>query len=363
MAPSRQGVPVSVVVVALAAICAFALAWSRPAHADEIPRVLILEPGAPTLRERELSTRLMGELRAAGFEVLSQPLYEGGDVRVAVAVQGSELDPVAAFAIGSSGAAPESDEPEARGLQLWLSDRIEGAIIFQAGEDGQGGSKAVSLLAVQGVELLQARVAGLRLKTEPVPRELDRAPEPSSASKNFEVGASVAVAALWDADSGGTSATPLLRVSATWQLGRGEPFFAALGARVSGAGWGSATVIRTPARYVDVRQSFGLLEALMVLSPPGGWLEPYAVLGGGAYRVGVEGVGQEQAIGRTGDTCSPVASLGVGLSCRILKQWVFETEGQSILALHPTAVQIDGAGAATFGRPLFVLSIGLGVRL
>lgn len=330
--------------------------------AQDAPRVLVLEPAEPNARERELSTRLKGELGAAGFDVRSQALPAEGDLRVAVAVQGSEVDPVAAFAIASSVTEIEPGAEPAVGLQLWLSDRVEGAIILQAAEDGRGGPKAVSLLAVQGVELLQARVAASKLQTELRPPELDAPvpePEPDRGAR-IRLGAGVGV--FLEAGTGGTAPSPVLRLASSWPLELAARESVELGVRVSAAGFGKATVIRAPALHVDVMQSFALAEVVGASSAEAP-LRAFVSLGAGAYRVEVEGVGAEEAVGRLQDTWSGVLSTGAGLSMHALSPWYLELEGQGLFAIRPTAVQIVEESVATFGRPLLLLSLAVGVSL
>lgn len=339
--------------------------WSLPAWSQQSPRVLVLEPAQPNPRERELSTRLKGELGAAGFEVMSQPLPVDGDLRVAVAVQGSELDPVAAFAIASTANETDPGEQPAFGLQLWLSDRVEGAIILQAAEDGRGGAKAVSLLAVQGVELLQARVAASKLQTELRPPELDAPPPPPSQperSVRFRLGAGIGV--FLEGSSGGTAPSPVLRMSSSWPILVTEQHAIELGIRLSAAGLGKATVIQAPSLQIDVMQSLVLGEVIGATSADAP-VRAFASLGGGAYRVEVEGVVAEQAVGRLQNTWSGTATAGAGVSLHALSPWYLELEGQSLFAMSTTSVRMNSASTtlATFGRPLFLFSLAIGVSL
>jgi hypothetical protein len=327
----------------------------------------VLEPAQPNPRERELSTRLKGELGAAGFEVMSQPLPVEGDLRVAVVVQGSELAPVAAFAIASTANETEPGDQPAFGLQLWLSDRVEGAIILQAAEDGRGGPKAVSLLAVQGVELLQARVAASKLQTQLRTPELDAPPPPLPPSEpersvRFRLAAGIGV--FLEGASGGTAPSPVLRMSSSWPVPVTQQHDIELGLRLSAAGFGKATVIQAPALHIDVMQTLALGEVICASSADA-TLRAFASLGGGAYRVEVEGVGGDQAVGRLQDTWSGIVTAGAGISLHALSPWYLELEGQGLFAMSTTSVRMDSTSPtlATFGRPLFLFSFGIGVTL
>jgi len=336
--------------------------WSPFVSGQDPLRVLVLEPAEPNPRERELSTRLKGELGAAGFDVRSQALPKEGDLRVAVAVQGSEVEPVAAFAIASSTTEIEPGAEPTVGLQLWLSDRIEGAIILQAAEDGRGGPKAVSLLAVQGVELLQARVAASRLRTAPPLPELDAPPPEPEPDRGARIRLGAGIGVFLEAGTGGTAPSPVLRLGSSWPVQVGAHESVELGVRLSAAGFGKATVIRAPELHVDVMQSFVLGEIVGASSAQAP-LRGFVSLGGGAYRVEVEGVGDEEAVGRLQDTWSGVLAGGAGLSMHALSPWYVELEGQGLFAVRPTSVQIAEERVATFGRPLFLLSFGIGVSL
>jgi hypothetical protein len=344
----------------LCTLVALLSSLSRTAAAQDKYQVLVLDPATPTPLERELSSRLKGELGAAGFDIVSLPLTAGADPERAVAIDGSELEAVAAFATASlsvDGAPPHL----ASNLRLWLYDRVVGVLMSR---DGQGleGSAAASLLAVQGVELLQARVTDWRWRQPARPEPVPAPPSPASPPlrAHAELTSALNVAVLWDSASGGVAPSPLLRLSYIAGAPRDGGAHVDFGARVSVAALGAATVLGTPARHVDVTQSFALLEGVVVVDP-GSWLRPFGALGAGAYRVSVEGVTNGPAVGRSEDTGSPIAGLGVGLDVRPFGPVMAVLEAQGLFALRGTAVENDTARIATFGRPLLVFSAGLGV--
>jgi hypothetical protein len=330
------------------------------ASAEEPYRVVVLQPAAPTERERELVARLKGELGAAGFAVFGLSLAPGGDPQKAVLVDGSELEPAAAFAIAERGmAAPAPTEASPR-LQLWLSDRVKGGRIREVGEERKDSAPA-QLLAVQGVELLQARVADGRW--QPERDRLSRAPAPPlPVSHGGHFTTTVELAGLLQPSMREAALTPLVRVSYVRQSDLGLGFDVGLGARLSAAGLGPPMVLRASLREVEVEQSFALLEGVVAFDPDG-WIGPFATLGAGAYQVSVEGLGREQAIGRSDATWSAAGALGLGLALSPFRPLVCELEAQGLFALHPTEVRVDAVEVASYGRPLFVLSIGLGVSL
>lgn len=335
--------------------------WPRVVEAEEQYRVLVLTPVAPTALERELMTRLNGELGAAGFEVLSLPLI-GSDAERAVVSQGSELRPVAAFAMADrvpAGASPGAGST----LRLWLSDRVAGKLLLEEGQ-ALDGSPAARLLAVRGVELLEARVADRRLPPQTAPPPLappPRAARPKTAARGpSELMTTLDLGVLFDAPSGGAALSPMFRLSYTARTSEASGGGVALGARLNVAALGAPTVLRALERRIDVVQRFALLDAIIVLNPDG-VLRPFAALGAGVYGVHVQGVGPAPAIGRSEGTSSPVAAAGIGVAAHPLQHLVGRIEAQGLLAFPPTAVELEAIRVATFGRPLLVFSIGLGI--
>jgi hypothetical protein len=327
----------------------------------------VLEPTTPTALERELLTRLTGELGAAGLEVIRRPLSLGSDAATAVISEGSELAPIAAFATKET---PRADEPAQSGssLRLWLSDRVTGTVLVEDGKEVDGSSVASSL-AVQGFELLQARVAIWRWRRTDAPTPAAPAPAPKppppvlpAPRASDELSAAMHVGLLYDAASGGTAFTPMIRLVYTPALTRSATIGVDLGARLSVAGFGEATVLAARGRQIDVVQSFALVESVVSLNSEG-WLRPFGSAGAGAYRVDVDGVGSAGAVGRSVDTLSAIAAAGVGLAAYPLRHWILHVEAQGLFAFQPTAVQVGSTRAATLGLPLFVFSIGCGMAL
>ncbi|HKO91754.1 MAG TPA: hypothetical protein VJU61_11400, partial [Polyangiaceae bacterium] len=95
------------------------------AGAQTLQRVVVLEPAAATPLERELLTRLTGELGAAGIEVLRVPLAADSDPAGAAATQSRALAAVA-YATRETPAEPGSD---VKTLRLWLADNVTGTVL------------------------------------------------------------------------------------------------------------------------------------------------------------------------------------------------------------------------------------------
>jgi hypothetical protein len=338
------------------------IGWCSVASAQDRQRVLVLEPAAPTSLEYELLTRLSGELGAAGMEVIRMPLAPGSDPASAVVTQGIELGPVAAFATKEDPAQDGSANARST-LRLWLSDRVTGTLLVEDGQEREG-SLVASSLAVQGFELLQARVADWqwRRSAPPLPEPPPPVAPPPPPPRDAELTVVLYAGLLYDAPSGGAALTPMARVAYAPGLARGVADAVDLHARLSVAGFGAATVLDASERQVDVVQSFALLEGVVTLDS-GGWLRPYASAGAGAYRVEVSGISAGAVVGRAEDTLSPLGGAGLGLLAQPFSHWVAQVEAQGLFAISPTAIDIGATRAATLGRPLLILSIGVGVAL
>jgi hypothetical protein len=341
------------------ALGALIVSWCAVACAQERVRVLLLEPIAPTPLERELLTRLKGELGAAGIDVIPAPLEAGRDPSLAVASDGRELDVEAAFAAKEM----KDSDPGSKAqptLRLWLSDRVTGELFVEDGRELDG-SLLASALAVQGFELLSARVDDWRWRsTAPAPAPPPPPPAvPEPPPPPTELGVGLQVGLLYDPPSGEAALTPMARI--TYMPGPLHSVSATLdlGVRLSVAGFGSDLVLEAADRHVDVTQSFALLEGIVAVDSRS-WLSPYAAAGFGAYRVGVEGVGGTPSLGRSENTLSALGGAGGGLSLRPLQHWLGLVEAQALFALQPTAVEVGSTRAATLGRPLLVFTLGIG---
>lgn len=319
--------------------------------------MIVLDPAAPTALEHELLTRLVGELGAAGIEVIRVPMLPGSDPATAVATQGSELGAVAAYAAREDASDTASGS---KTLRLWLADRVTGSVLAEVGRDADGSSLASSL-AVQGFELLQAREAEWVWQRTAAPAPAPpSAPAPAApAPIGSEVAAAMHAGLLLDAPSGGAALTPMIRLGFEPAFARGLGR-ADVGIRLSLAGFGAPTVIEAPDRRIDVVQSFAIFEAVVTLDA-GGWLHPFASAGAGAYQVDVNGIGGGALVGRSEKTMSAIAAGGFGLEALPWRHWAIVLDAQGLFALEPTAVEASGTRAATFGRALLVFSLGLGV--
>jgi hypothetical protein len=322
------------------------------ARAQSREVVLVLAPVELYGRSRELSVRIDGELRAAGFDVVHLPLEAGQSARAAAENAGHELHPTVGLAL----------EESAGVLRVWMSDRhsLRMASAEWRGED----TRAARLVAVQGVEFVRAGLASQALERVPAPPALRDGPEPSlgpSPSPRASLGAHAGVGCLLDPGSGVISYMPLARLTWLAPFTLGESTFGA-GLRVTGAGFGSQGEFSAAGGSARVRQDYVLADVTFALAP-GALASPFISAGGGWYGVDVSGTAEPGFYAQSKRSGSALGSAGLGLMTQPLPHLTWSLEGQALFAAEPAAVRIGGAPVTTLGRPAVSFSTAVGVSL
>src|SRR5258708_18119358 len=137
-----------------AVLCACGAVEQRLLADDASPRVVVLRPNTTDELTTEAMARVMGELKAAGFDVVIVPVNSDEGKRDLETV-GAELHPIAAFAIFV--------KPSREGMpvfEIWVSDRIrKKRIIHAAPLDETDRGRGSEVPASRAVELLKARLA------------------------------------------------------------------------------------------------------------------------------------------------------------------------------------------------------------
>jgi hypothetical protein len=334
------------------------LAASLRVSAASPVRVVVLPPATPTPREHELSARLEGELVATGFEVVERSAVRRGDDRDSGRGELDRPQPIAEFTLGEQRAAASA----LRAGTLWLVLAEPGREMVRLVSDPvhTGSPRAAALLAVQGVELLRAHVADWRQR---VPSVLPGDAIPVRQRRETRIDASLALGLLLQSGTG-PAPTPLLRLDvlhgAALDATSGPALRWGLSATI--AGFAAHAVLRRPGRSVEVGQSFAALEAVAALEA-GRWFEPFVALGGGVYRLSIDGIGGDGLVGRHQTTLSAAGMLSAGLVLRGAGPWLGRLDARGVFALHPTEVRIDERAAASLGVPAVILSLGAGVSL
>lgn len=335
---------------------------SGKARAEYRYRVVVLEQPSLDALASEVLSRLKGELKAADFEVVVIPLGEGDDPRSKVETEGKSLQPAATFALGST------RDGNVQTLRLWLSDRIADKLFVQQWQgDPRFSSRVARVLAVQGVELVRARLADWWLKRPPRAAKKERAPPsrpapppPSPSETPIQTPFSVflGLGLLHNGASESSTYTPVLRLSYSERLSLGQGHALALSARLGVAALGGDADHSTSAGTASVSQSFVMADAVVDFMPDSS-IKPFSSLSAGVYRVEYEGSGQGRFFGRSGDTLSPAAGAGIGLIARPIRHLQWIAEAQALFAFEPTELQINGVEVATFGDPLLALTGGV----
>lgn len=329
---------------------------SRPAHAAETGPVLLLEPAALDGLALEALARLEGELRAAELTVLRRPLASDTELGPALERESRAQLAVFAFALAAQGA----------GLRLWIYD---GGAQRGSVQDWSGADPHLpSVLAVQGVELVRARlIASARPVSAPAVSPPTVSPPAVSApedSKPFrpprdrlQFGFELGLASNVEPRAHERGFAPLGRVF----VGQRAPFGAeALGAalRIGASALGTDATLQAAAGGARVESS-SLWTDLQLSLFPLAVCTPFATLGGGLARLRVRGHAEPGFYARNSTQYSALWGGGVGVLLHPLEHFGMNVEAQSWFAGAAARVRVDGAELARFGAPSLLFSATL----
>src|SRR5262245_5737319 len=112
---------------------------SSSAQAEYRHRVLLLQHESDDDTSREVTTRVRGELGAAGFDVLVLPTQDD-DPKRAVESAGREMHPAAVLLVERL---LTTDSGKRAGTELWLSDRmLRKTVVLRLRPDDEAGGGA-----------------------------------------------------------------------------------------------------------------------------------------------------------------------------------------------------------------------------
>lgn len=341
---------------------------SISASAETLHRVVLLADVEQMAANSELLTRLRAELSAARFDVVVLPTPAGESAKLAVETAGRELNPAAVVLVR------ERYAPELGGsvAELWMSDRIGRRTLMQSMMlDPSEHSRDMSLLAVQTVELVKARLAALTLpdgsaapvrarpvKLAPPATKLPEPVAPAPVSERERARATLAAGAGLLQDLGGMNATfaPVLRAGVYLpELGAGLPD---LELRVSAAATVKQLDLRSGPGSARVNQAFGSFDVQLHLAPRHTW-HPVLSLGSGVFRVGVKGEAMSPYPTHRGTSWSALSMAGAGLWAQAAQGLAWIVDAHVLAAWYPTRVIIDGARVGHVGAPALFLSTGV----
>jgi hypothetical protein len=233
-------------------------------------------------------------------------------------------------------------------------------------------SRDMSLLAVQTVELLKARLATLTVPdaeraaeppgepetSPPKPEtELERKPELAAPSRSSaEATLSAGIGILSDFAGVGSSWTPVLRGGLL--LSNVADWLPLIEFRLTGAAAATRLVLQSGQGTAHIRQGFGMVDAV-VHAAPSSVVHPFFSLSSGVFTVDVSGEAPEPYATHDELTWSAISSVGVGLWARSSKSLAWVVEAQALGAWSKTQVAIHGARVGDLGAPMLFVSTGL----
>lgn len=325
--------------------------FTSRALAEQRTRVVLLGQRGSSRFSTEILSRLRGELAASEVELELVDLPPGTTPKEAV--QGAFHDPepdivllVAEQRLGSR-----------RTEEIWLSDRVAQRLFLQrVNADPGEPARSARWVAVQAAELVRARMADSAFKQAvTAPRAEPRPPPPLVLKRelrqtSFSVGLGVGL--LHGFSGLGDTWAPLARVSVSLFDGALTDFPLALDLRLGG-GFGIERGLIYRGQRSGVQQSFGMLEAVVRFAPRSR-VQPFLAVGGGAYRVVVEGEAPAPFENHRSRTWSALNSVGAGLR--------FEPFSGATLVLDATLMDVWSKTIVRFG-PENVVQIGVPVAL
>jgi len=346
-------------------------AQPREARAEYQPSVVLLKPPIVDPIESEAFARLRGELRASSFQLVVIPVESEFDPKHAVNTMAGSLRPAAVFAVYST----RSEAGEPLSLEIWMADKTSGRTFVQRQAiDAEKAPRAASVLAVQAVELLKARLADASLplpQPPPAPAEppsppptpppiLPPDPVPASEPRSFTVGfgAEAGIGLLLTFGAIEVTWTPLLRLSYGALIGAETNRPVGFSGRLSLAGLGSSAEIAASAGSASVDVSLALLEGVFSLAPAAR-VEPFVSAAAGFTQIGIEGRGLSPYLGRSETVRTPLSGFGAGLAFEPLEHWSLLLQAQVLFAWRPVVVRLSTIETERIGSPLLALSTGV----
>lgn len=337
--------------------CAALSAAASSARAEYRHRVVLLEHAQDDAASREITTRVRGELGAAGFDVLVLPTQEA-DPKRAVESAGRELHPAAVLLVERL---VVSDGQHTAETELWLADRmLRKTVVLRLSSDDEAAGGQASRIAVQAVELVKARLAELSLTHESAAPPAPAPPSPAlaeSPGRGARPNLTLGLGLLEGFQKGQESLTPVLRLGvALPEAWTGESL--AIDARVGLMGLGRSARIEHGPGAAKLRHTIVGLDAVARFLPHLR-VQPFVSLGVGLLVLDVVGDAPEPYRNESSRTRTGLLSTSAGLWLRPLPGFGVTLEGQLMGAWSKTLVRIASEDAGQVAAPLLLLSGGL----
>jgi len=323
--------------VAIAAVMAMAAAL----HAAPA-RVAVVHANHPDLLEQRTVTRLRAELAVAGFEV-TEMVRGAGDAREA-----AEAEPPVPGVFATIVVVPRTPDT----ADIWVADRITGkTVVRRVRVDADARSDVAAILAVRAVELVQASlleaieppVHEQRPSSPPLPSDVSewmdgRRPRAES-SLSLEAGLGV----LHSFGGVGPALVPVLGVSYAWTIEL------SLGLRAGATAF--ASNLDATVGSLAVRQE--LISLDLVYRPPltTGRIRPVAILGAGAYHLGVVGTARAPYEGRTAGLFAAMVDVGLGATFSLGRRVSLVVDVRALIVVPKPIVRAAGEQIGSISQP------------
>ena len=318
--------------------------------------VVVLSPDVQDEVTRNAMARIVGELAAAPFQVVMQPVDPDVELMVQVETAGRDLAPVAAFAI-----VRETNGREASGrpssVAVWVSNRItQTTTVHRVRVRGGDVDGAAAHLAIEAVELVRASLPGLWPRapgagapgTPTAETVTPPAPPPAPPpTPRLQMGIGVGLFL----DTAPTLWAPTLAAS------YGRP--AGLGVRLDLVGLGPGADVSasdgTGARLQRAAASLGLVRAFR----PDRRIRPVVSIGGGAQYLGAQGTGAPADRERSLRAWSAMLAAGAGVTVALGPHVALLAEAKALLTWPSVVVRVGDTDVAHFDRLSTFLNVGL----
>jgi len=310
--------------------------------------VLMLSPPAEDELTRSATLRIAGEFGAALFQVVTRPMEPGLDLMAQIERAGSDLSPVAAFAI-----VRDPDEGSS-GVVVWVSNRMTRTTTVQRVQIRSGnGERAAAQLAVETVDFLRASLPGLWPLDIGAPARgagaatPDASPVASSARLRLAVGAGL----FAGFDSVPASWAPALALT----YGRVD----GVGLRVTLAGLGPGASLSaadgTGARVDRAMLTLGLVRLFRADRR----VQPLLSAAAGVHHLGAQGTGAPAAREHDGSAFSALITAGGGVAVALGSHMALTVEAEGIMTWPSVVVRTDDMDLARLNRPSIFAHAGM----
>jgi hypothetical protein len=315
--------------------------------------VLVLSPPVDDELTRNATLRIAGEFGAALFQVVTRPMEPGVDMMAQIDRAGSDLSPVAVFAI-----VRDPDEGSA-GVAVWVSNRMTRTTTVQRVQIRSGnGERAAAQLAVETVDFLRASLPGL-WPLDLAGRTADgrdvagglasdgTAASPDDRHLRLAVGAGL----LAGFDSVPASWSPEIALT----YGRLDR----VGVRVTLAGLGPGASVTaadgTGARLDRAMLSLGLVRLFRADHR----VQPLLSGAVGVHHLGAQGTGAAADREHDGSAFSALVSAGGGLAVALGSHLALTAEAEGLVTWPSVIVRSGNTDVAHLNRPSLFAHAGM----